>query len=313
MQAIVVNEFGSAEQLSLANLPDRRPGDGEVVIDVEAAGVGLVDVLQRQGLLGVSAPGYIPGLEVAGRVASVGAGADERLVGKLVFAQGQGGYAQQFVASSSRLVVLPEGVSAEAAVALGTNALVAHFSIRQARLRPGESILVRGASGGIGAMAAQMAAEAGAVVTAVTNADASEGVAALGVRHVLRRGTDPEPEGPFDVIVDPVAGEAVPSLIRTLAPNGRYVINGAAAGFPPADIGGALLQGFSRSPTYSFLSLDSVPQDDVLSAATEIFAKSAGGEIRPLVAEVLPLHEAVRAHKILESGRKFGKVVLRPS
>lgn len=313
MQAIVVKEFGSADQLCLADLPDRRPGDGEVIIDVEAAGVGLVDVLQRQGYLGASAPGYIPGVEVAGRVASVGAGADESLVGKRVFAHGRGGYAQQFIASAGGLVALPEGVSFETAVALGINALVARFSIRRADLRDGETVLVRGASGGIGAMAAQMAAVSGAVVTAITNADAAEGVAALGVRHVIRRGIDPEPEGPFDVIIDPVAGEAVLALIGALAPNGRYVVNGAAAGFPPAEVGGALLRGFSRSPTYSLFSLDSVSREDVVSAANEIFAQAAGGKIRPVIAEVLPLHDAAGAHKMLESGKSFGKIVLRPS
>lgn len=313
MQAVVVNEFGSAYQLTLADLPDRHPGHGEVVISVEAAGVGLVDVMQRQGYLGATIPGFVPGLEVAGRVVSVGPEADDGLIGKRVFALGSGGYAQQFVASASGLIALPEGVSSDAAVALGINALVAHFSIRRAGLRSGETILVRGASGGIGAMVAQMAALSGAVVTAVTNADAAESVAALGVQHVVRRGIDPQPTGPFDVIIDPVAGDAVPALISTLAPNGRYVINGAAAGFPPADIGGALLQSFSRSPSYSLLSLDSVSRDDLVSAATEIFAKAASGDIRPLIADVLPLHEAARAHELLESGRSFGKVVLNPS
>lgn len=312
MQAIVVKEFGSADKLSLADLPTPVAGEGEVVIDVETAGVGLVDVLQRQGFLGLHAPGYTPGVEVAGRVACVGAGVDEQLIGKRVFAQGKGGYAQQFVASASCLVVLPEAVSSEAAVALGINALVARFSIRKAGLRAGERILVRGASGGIGAMAAQMAVQAGAIVTAVTNADAAESVAALGVGHVIRRGADPEPKGPFDVIIDPVAGEAVLALIGALAPNGRYVVNGAAAGFPPAGIGEALLQGFPKSPTYSLFSLDSVSPDEVVSTATEIFVQSARGELRPLIAEVLPLHEAVRAHKMLESGGSFGKVVLRP-
>ena len=312
MRAVIVKEFGSADQLSLVDHPDRVAGDGDVVIEVEAAGVGLVDVLQRQGYLGASAAGYVPGVEVAGRVASVGAGVDEELIGKRVFAQGQGGYAQQFVAGASGLVMLPQDVSAEAAVALGVNALVASFSIRRAGLRAGETVLVRGASGGIGAMAAQMAVKAGAVVTAVTNADAADSVADLGARHVMRRGIDPEPEGPFDVIIDSVAGEAVPALIGTLASNGRYVVNGAAAGFPPAGIGGALLQGFSRSPTYSLFTLDSVPRSEVVSAATEILARAASGEIRPLIADVLPLHEAAGAHKMLESGKSFGKVVLRP-
>ncbi|MEQ8599903.1 MAG: zinc-binding dehydrogenase [Devosia sp.] len=313
MQAIVVEEFGSADQLSLASLPEPRAGDGEVVIGVEAAGVGLVDVLQRQGFLGVSAAGYIPGVEVAGRVIAVGRGVDERLIGKRVFAQGRGGYAQQFTGSADALVALPEQLSSEAAIALGINALVAHFSIRRAGLNAGEAVLVRGASGGIGAMAAQMAAASGAVVTAITNSDAAEAVAGLGVHHVVRRGTDPDPKGPFNVIIDPVAGDAVLALINALAPNGRYVINGAAAGFPPPDIGAALLRGFAGSPTYSLFSLDSVSREDLVSAATEIFARAADGEARPLISEVFPLHDAARAHKLLESGKSFGKIVLRPS
>lgn len=312
MQAIIVKEHGSADQLSLVTLPNPTAGEGEVVIDVEAAGVGLVDVLQRQGYLGIHAPCYTPGMEVAGRVANVGEGVDEQLIGKRVFARGQGGYAEQFVASASGLVMLPEAVSSQAAVALGINALVACLSIRKAGLRAGDRVLVRGASGGIGAMAVQMAAKSGAAVTAVTSAHAAESVAALGARHVSRRGIDPKPQGPFDVIIDPVAGEAVLALITALAPNGRYIVNGAAGGFPPAEIGTALLQNFSKSPTYSLLSLDSVSRDEMIAVATEIFSRSALGELQPLIAQVLPLHEAAHAHKVLESGKSFGKVVLEP-
>lgn len=312
MQAIIVNEFGAASQLTLTDLPALNPGEGEVAIAVEAAGVGLVDVLQRQGLLGAK-PGFIPGLEVSGRVTAVEPGVDKSLLGRRVFALGTGGYAQQFTARADGLVALPAGLSPTSAVALGVNALVAHFSLQRAQARAGNTVLVRGASGGIGAMVAQMAVRLGAIVTAVTNAGAADQVAALGVQNVVRRGIDPVPTGPFDIIIDPVGGEAVVNLIGALAPNGRYVVNGAAAGFPPADIGATLLQNFTKSPTYSLFSLDSASQEAVLSAASKIFAKVASADIRPLIAAELPLGEAVQAHNLLKSGDRFGKIVLKPS
>ncbi len=310
MKAIIVKEFGMADQLTLVDFPALAAGEGQVVIDVVAIGVGLVDVLARRGYLGATA-GFVPGVEVAGRIASVGAGVDAQLIGKPVFAHGQGGYAEQFIANLRGLVLLPENVPAEAAVALGVNALVARFSIRRARLAAGERVLVRGASGGIGAIATQMSVRSGAVVTAVTRTEAAEHVHALGVREVIRRDSDPEPEGPFDVIIDPVAGEGMLPLIETLAPNGRYVVNGAAAGLPPAGVDQLMLRYFSKSLTYSLFSLDSVCREEMVSAAEEVFAEAARGELRPIVAKVLPLQDAALAHDILEAGNCFGKVVLK--
>ncbi|AMM84716.1 zinc-binding dehydrogenase [Martelella sp. AD-3] len=312
MQAIIVKEFGAADQLCLASVPAPSANEGEIVIDVEAAGVGLLDVLQRRGLFGGTLPGFVPGVEVAGTVARVGAGVDAALVGKRVFALGQGGYAQQFVARSSRMVVLPENVSPAAAVSLGTSALVARFSIRRARLQAGESVLVRGASGGIGSMTVQMAVNSGAVVTALTNAAAADRVGALGAEHVIRRGDGARPDGPFDVIIDPVAGDDGPDMVAALKPNGRYLVNGAAAGFPPSGIDRVMLQNFSNSLTYSLFSLDSVRDDELVSAADDIFSEAAGGALRSLIAQILPLHQAPQAHEMLESGGIFGKIVLQP-
>lgn len=312
MQAIIVKEFGSADKLSLVNVPAPSPREDEIIIDVEAAGVGLVDILQRRGLLGNAAPGFIPGVEVAGKVLQVGAGVDGDLVGQRVFALGQGGYAERFVARAGKAVVLPPPLSPTEAVSLGASALVAHFSIMRAGLKAGESVLVRGASGGIGAMAAQMAVKAGARVTAVTSTTAADSVAALGVEHVIRRDVGARPEGPFDVIIDPVAGDAVPDLFATLKPNGRYIINGAAAGFPPAGIDQLMLQNFPRSLSYALFSLDSVADDALAAAAVAIFADAARGALRPLIAEILPLREASRAHELLEKGGNFGKIVLQP-
>lgn len=312
MQAVVVNELGAADQMAFVHLPDLAAGDGQVVIEVEAAGVGLVDVLQRRGYLGAVAPGYIPGLEVAGRVRSAGAGVDQNLLGKRVHARGPGGYAQQFVAKADEIAVLPNAVSSATAVALGINALVARLSLLRAGLRAGETVLVRGASGGIGAMAAQMAVRMGAEVTAVTNAGAADTVSALGVSNVVMRGRDPDPVGPFDVVIDPVAGDAMPEFIKTLADNGRYVVNGAAAGLPPAEVAQALLTIFSRSPTYVMFSLDSISAPESVSAADDIFRESADGRLQAFIAQSMPLRDMVQAHKILEAGPRFGKVVLEP-
>lgn len=312
MRAIIVKEFGAADQLILASLSDPRPGPGELVLDVEAAGVGLVDVLQRRGYLGAAARGYVPGLEAAGVVAAVGPGSNTQLVGKKVLAWGQGAYAQKFVAKSSAIVELPDVVSPDTAVALGINALVAQLSLDRAGVKPGERVLVRGASGGIGATAAQLAVLAGAVVTAVTNTQNAEAVASLGVQHVKRRGVDESPQGPFDVIIDPVAGEGMLDLVDTLASNGRYVVNGAAAGYPPAGMAEAMLQRFSRSLTYSLFSLDSISDEMRAQTLSRLLGRVAAGEIRPVVADTLPLEDASKAHMMIEAGGTFGKVVLRP-
>lgn len=312
MKAIVVKEFGPPDGLALVDLPAPVAGDGRVVVAVEAIGVGLVDVLARRGHLGAAAPGFVPGVEVAGRVEAVGTGVDPALIGKRVFALGRGGYAERFVADRDGVFPLPESVSAEAAMALGVNALVARLSIERARLAAGERVLVRGASGGIGAVAAQMAASSGAIVTATTRAEAAEQVRAMGVQEVIRRDLDPEPEGPFDVVIDPVAGDGMLPLIGTLARNGRYVVNGAAAGFPPPGIDQAMLQNFSKSLTYSMVSLDSVAEAELARVAAAVFAEAARGALRPIVAEVLPLRDAARAHRILETGKSFGKIVLQP-
>ncbi|MFN3687141.1 zinc-binding alcohol dehydrogenase family protein [Salinarimonas sp.] len=312
MKAILVKEFGPPDGLALVDLPAPVAGDGQVVVAVEAIGVGLVDVLARRGHLGAAAPGFAPGVEVAGRVETVGTGVDPALIGKRVFALGRGGYAEQFVADRDGVFPLPETVSAEAAMALGVNALVARLSIERARLAAGERVLVRGASGGIGAVAAQMAASSGAIVTATTRAEAAEQVRGMGVQEVIRRDLDPEPEGPFDVVIDPVAGDGMLALIGTLARNGRYVVNGAAAGFPPAGIDQAMLQNFSKSLTYSMVSLDSVAKTELARVAAAVFAEAARGALRPIVAEVLPLRDAARAHRMLETGKRFGKIVLQP-
>lgn len=312
MKAIVVKEFGPPDGLALVDLPAPVAGDGQVVVAVEAIGVGLVDVLARRGHLGAAAAGFVPGVEVAGRVETVGAGVDPALIGTRVFALGRGGYAERFVADRDGVFPLPESVSAEAAMALGVNALVARLSIERARLAAGERVLVRGASGGIGAVAAQMAASSGAIVTATTRAEAAEQVRAMGVQEVIRRDLDPEPEGPFDVVIDPVAGDGMLPLMGTLARNGRYVVNGAAAGFPPAGIDQAMLQNFSKSLTYSMVSLDSVAKTELARVAAAVFAEAARGALRPIVAEVLPLRDAARAHWMLETGKSFGKIVLQP-
>ncbi len=312
MKAVIVNKVGAAEGLGLADLPDLTCGAGQVRIDVEAAGVGLVDVLQRQGYLGPVVPFYVPGLEVAGRIGAVGAGVEADLVGKRVYARGPGGYAQQFLAKATEVALLPDAVASETAVALGINAIVARFSLQRGHVRSGQKVLVRGASGGIGALAAQMALRMGAEVTAITNGDAADNVRALGVQHVVRRGHDPAPDGPFDVISDPVAGEAVPGLIGSLAPNGHYVVMGAAAGLPPEGVAQTLLQNFSRSPTYTLFSLDSVSAGEVAAVTGEIFAEAARGSLQAFIAQEFPLGNAVEAHKMLEAGPRFGKVVLRP-
>ncbi|MGW0323642.1 zinc-binding dehydrogenase [Nocardia sp. NPDC003183] len=321
MKAVVVQAFGGPEVLAVVELPHPNPAAGEVLITTEAIGVGGVDALVRSGALatfGIT-PGHILGQEVVGTVTAVGEGVGTGWIGQRVWAfTGEGGgYAERAVASAETLVPVPEALSAVDAVTLGSSAMVAHFALRHAHFTHGESVLVRGAAGGIGVVAVQLAARGGAGAVAVTTSSPARGdrLRGLGATHVLDRagrGADNAPAG-YDVIIDIAAGADLPSFLTKLEPNGRMVVVGVMAGMPPADFGVEMIKAFRRSTSFATFSADTVPISDRRAATAELFAAAVRGELKAVVHEILSLEQAVLAHRRMDAGEVFGRIVLIPS
>ncbi|GAB3164865.1 zinc-binding dehydrogenase [Amycolatopsis stemonae] len=312
MKAVAVRAFGGPDGLAIVDLPAPEPAAGQVLIATEAIGVGGVDALIRSGALAAYGfeNGHILGGEVAGVVTATGDGVAPSWTGRRVWAfSGSGGYAEQVVAPVTMLVPLPESRSAVDAVTLGSSGAVAHFGLRHARFAPGESVLVRGAAGGLGIMTVQLAARGGAGAIAVTTSSPERGelLRKLGATHVVDRagkGSDDT----YDVIVDVVAGPGLPSFFARLKPNGRFVTVGAVAGEPPADFGAELFSAFRKSLSFATFSADTVPEAD----RRAVIADLLGSGLTAVVHEVLPLEEAVLAHRKLLDGEVFGRLVLTP-
>ncbi|GAA0242821.1 zinc-binding dehydrogenase [Cryptosporangium japonicum] len=317
MKAIAIQTFGSPDGLALIDLPTPAPGPGQVLITAEAIGVGGVDAMIRRGTVqgfGFT-EGHVPGSEVAGVVAAVGDGVDPSWVGRRVWAfTGTGGaYAEAAIASAEEILPIPEDLPAADAVTLGSSGPVAHYALAHARFAPGDSVLVRGAAGSIGILAVQLAAQGGASAVAVTTSSASRGerLRALGATEVLdRAGEGGRPE--YDVVIDIIAGPDLPAFIGRLAPNGRMVVVGAIAGFPPADFGAAMLPKFRQSISVGLFSADTVSASDRHAVREKQFAAAVRGELRSVVHEVLPLTEAALAHRKMDDGEVFGRIVLTP-
>jgi NADPH:quinone reductase-like Zn-dependent oxidoreductase len=321
LKAVAIQAFGSPEGLAVIDLPDPSPADGQVRIATEAIGVGGVDVMIRSGAVAAYGfkEGHILGGEIAGTVAAVGDGVDTSWVGQRVWAFTGlgGGYAEQAIAPAGTLVPLPAGISAADAVTLGSSGAVAHFGLRHARFTPGESVLVRGAAGGIGIMAVQLAARGGASAVAVTTSSAERGerLRKLGATHVLDRageGGEDAPAG-YDVIIDIIAGADLPSFFARLNPNGRMVAVGAVAGPPPADFAMEMFAAFQKSMSFATFSTNTVTEPDRRAGTAELFAAAGRGELHVVMHELLPLEQAVLAHQKMDAGEVFGRIVLAPS
>jgi len=320
MQAVAIRQFGDPSGMELVDVPSPTPGPREVVIKTGAIGVGGVDAVIRRGTLtGYGfAEGLIPGSEVAGTVTAVGADVDPTWIGRRVwaFTGTDGGYVERAVAEIGDVLPLPDELSAIDAVTLGSAAPVAHFALEHARLAPGESVLIRGAAGSIGIAAVQLAVLGGAATIAVTTSSTERGrrLRDLGATHVLDRSGNGEPGAPlsFDVIIDIVGGVDVPMFIDMLAPNGRMVMVGAVTGMPPSDFGMRLVQAFQQSRSFATFSLNTVPapERDAIRAAQ--FAAAARGELVSMVHAVLPLDQAAEAHRQMDAGVVFGRIVLVP-
>jgi NADPH:quinone reductase len=318
MRAVTIERFGPPDGLVPTDLPDPLPGPGQVVIAAEAIGVGGVDAVIRRGTIGRAGiePGYVPGSEAAGTVVAVAEDVDRAWLGRRVWGfTGVGGaYAEQVVAAAGDLTPLEDEFSAIDAVALGSAAPVARFALGHGHLAAGERVLVRGAAGSIGIAAVELAVRLGASAVAVTTGSPARGerLRALGATHLLDRQGQGDGPSSYDLVLDIVGGPAMPDFLDRLAPNGRLVLVGAVAGMPPADFGGRLLAAFQQSRSFATFSLDSVPRDALAAERAELFRSAAAGTLTAVVDDVLPLADAAAAHRRMDDGEVFGRIVLTP-
>ncbi|WAP53750.1 quinone oxidoreductase family protein [Streptomyces sp. S465] len=321
MKAVVVR---SSAELAVVDAPEPVPGRGQVLVDVDAIGAGYVDVMARRGEYAYfPGVGSVPGLEVVGRVAAVGPDVPEGLVGRRVLAlPAFGGYAEKVVAEADRVLAVPGSVDAVDAVAAGVNAMVAEIALHRVGATAGDRVLVRGAGGGIGVLATQIARARGAEVTAVTSAPARGArLRDLGAAHIVDRtrpataGSDDDcaPAGEtYDVVVDTVAGPDLADHLALLRPNGRYILCGGAGGAPEVASLEPLLRDFHRSPTLFAFSLNSVAPEDLALSWKRIVGLLEEGRLSAVIDRRFPLTEADAALRWVESGKPFGKVVLLP-
>jgi NADPH:quinone reductase-like Zn-dependent oxidoreductase len=311
MQAIVID----AGQLRWAERPDPEPGDHDVVVAVRAAGVNGADLAQREGWY-PAPPGWphdIPGLEMAGEVAAVGARVTRFAVGDRVMALvGGGAQAELAVVDEAHALGVPAGLSwPEAGGFIEAYATAYDALFGQAGLTLGDRVLVTGAAGGVGSAAVQLAALAGArVVASVRDAALHEAVAALGATEVVEPGAVAD-HGPYDVVLELVGAASLPSALAALAVRGRVVVIGVGSGaLVELDLM-ALMRLRGRIAASNLRSRPSGEKAVLIATLGSLVVPAlAGGRLRVPVAATYPLPEAVAAYERFAAGGKVGKIVL---
>jgi putative PIG3 family NAD(P)H quinone oxidoreductase len=323
VRAITVPEPGGPDALIPTTVPDPEPRPGEVLVRVVAAGVNRADLLQRAGHY-PSPPGSPawPGLEVSGTVDAVGSGVQGWAPGDPVCALlGGGGYAERVAVDARHVLSVPDGVDLVDAAALPEVACTAWSNLVDVgRLRAGETVLVHGGSGGVGSFAVQLAAALGArVLTTAGGPERAARCRELGAHVAIDHRADDfaaavrDATGGqgADVVLDVLGAGALEANLRSLATDGRLVVIGAQRGRRGEVDLGVLM---SRRATISGTTLRARPAsqkaDLVASVRAHVWPMLADGRVRPVVHARLPLERAADAHRLLDSGEVFGKVLL---
>ena len=326
MRCVEIVQPGGPEVLRLTERADPVPGPGEVLVDVAAAGVNRPDVLQRLGSY-PPPPGAsdLPGLEIAGHVASVGPGVTTLRPGDTVCALvSGGGYASRCVAPVPQCLPVPAGLDLVAAAAMPETFFTVWTNVfERGGLKAGETALFHGGTSGIGTTAIQLAVARGvrALVTAGSD-EKCRACLALGAAHAINyRTTDfvaavqAQTEGRgVDLILDIMGGSYVPRNLAALAVDGRLVQIGLLEGEPMAAVDLRRVLGRRLTLTGSTLRARSVDEKGRIADALrrEVWPLVAAGRVRPLVAATFPLAEAAAAHRLMESSAHVGKIVLVP-
>ena len=322
MRAVVVTQNGGPEVLEVRDEPGPEPGPGDLLVEVEAAGVNYRDIYEREGggPYGGNPP-FVAGVEGAGTVAAIGSDIHEFQVGdRVAWSNAQGSYAERVAVPADVAVPIPADVRTEVAAAVLLQGMTAHYlAVSTYPVQPGDSVLVHAGAGGVGLLLIQIAKHRGGHVIATTSTEEKAELArAAGADEVISY------DGFGDRVSELTAGEGVAAVydgigrttfdesLASLRSRGYMVLYGAASGKPgpldPARLGagGSL---FLTRPT---LKNYTATRDELLRRAGDVFDWVATGEVEVRIGGRYPLVEARRAQEDLESRGTTGKLILLP-
>ena len=322
MHAIIASEPGGPEVLRLTEIPDPVPGPDDVLIDTAATAVNRADLLQRKGMY-APPPGAsdVIGLECSGTVLEVGDNVSTVRPGDQVCALlAGGGYATRVVVPAGQVMPVPEGISLVDAAALPEAVCTIWSNLFMiAGIRPGETVLIHGGSGGVGTTGIQLAKQVGARVFTTSSAPKTDFCRSIGADvafdyagedFVARSLEETEGRG-VDVILDNMGAKYLARNIEALAPGGRLVVIGLQGG-AHTEIDLAALMGRRAAVIGSLLRPRPVEEKAAICAAVveHVWPLVSEGQVTPVIGERLPLADAAEGHRLLESGATVGKIIL---
>lgn len=322
MKAVLCKAFGPAETLVLEDIASPQPKKNEVLLQVHAAGVNFPDTLIIEGKYQFKPPfPFSPGGEAAGVVGAVGEKVTHVKPGDRVMAlTGWGSFAEEVAVPGYSVMPIPDGMDFASAAAFGmTYGTSMHALKQRANLQPGETLLVLGASGGVGLAAVEIGKAMGAKVIAAASSEAKLEVAKAAGADVLINYSEGSLKDKLkeitggqgvDVIYDPVGGDLFEEAFRSIAWNGRMLVVGFASGtIPSLPANLTLLKGASLVGVFWGSFAQRQPQDNAANFQ-QLFKWFAEGKIKPLVSQTYPLEKAADAINHLGQRKAVGKVVV---
>lgn len=322
MKAVLCRAFGPVEDLKLEDVPSPAIGAGMLRIGIEACGINFFDGLAAQGQYQTKPPfPFSPGGEVAGVVTAIGDGVEGFAVGDRVMAfTGFGGYAEEIAVQASVATKIPEAMSfAEAAGFIIAYATSHHALKDRAALKPGETLLVLGAAGGVGLTAVEIGKAMGARVIAAASSDEKLALAASHGADELVNYADGELKDKVkaltggrgvDVVYDPVGGKLAEAALRGMAPEGRFLVIGFASGdIPSIPLNQYLLRQVSAVGVFWGAFAKAQPERNAANI-TELLAWYGEGKLKPHISETYPLERFQEGLGRVMARQAKGKVVL---
>jgi NADPH2:quinone reductase len=320
MKAIRVHEFGEPEVLGLEEVPTPQPGPGQVLVRMHAIGVNPIETYIRAGTYAYKPPlPYTPGNDGAGLVEQVGPDVNESKPGDRVYIAGSisGTYAEFALCKTTQVHPLPANVSFAQGAAMGTPYATAYRGLFQrAEAKPGETVLVHGASGGVGTAAVQLARSRGPRVFGTAGSDEGRELAREQVAHEVFDHRAPDHFEQImkatggrgvDVIVELLANMNLGKDLTILAKGGRVAIVGSRGRveLDPRDA-------MQRDAELRGMVMPNTPPEELASIHAALVAGLENGTLRPVIGKEFPLVEAAQAHRAVMEPRAFGKIVLVP-